>query len=101
MAIKLATVATSTSPESMSLDPRRIYTLLNDDDTDAIYLSIGQGVDADGADGENKYVLSPASGVDIGPGESVLNFTAAANTPRLLISSVVAEASVLAACGVS
>lgn len=100
MSIKLATIQTGAA-ESMTLDPRRIYTFLNDNETDTIYIATGQGNSADGGYGNDKYRLSPGSGVDVGPGETVLNFAASTNSPRLLISSVVAEASVLAACGVS
>ncbi len=99
--MKLATLATSTDAVSVGLEPQRIYTLVNDDSTHDIYLAIGQGNSADGADGDNKYVLSPGACVDIGPGERILSYASSANTPRLLISSVVAEASVLSACGVS
>ncbi len=92
---------TAGSASSLTLSPQRIYTLLNDDDTDSIYITVGFGVTPDGSDGENKFIITPGVSVDIGPGENILNFAASAGTPRLLISSVVAEASVLAACGVS
>lgn len=100
MTTKLATITTSFFGESKQLEANRIYTLLNDDATDTIKIAVGTAT-PDGADGEDKYILSPGSAVDIGPGETILRFAAVANAPKLLISSIVAEASVLAACRVS
>lgn len=92
----LVQITTATSVDSLGLDPRRIYSILNDDATDAINIAINSA-SADGDDGFDKIILSPGTSVDIGPGATILRYAAAANNPRLLISSIVATSSQLAA----
>lgn len=98
---KLATITTASGGTQRTLERTRIYSIINKDLTDSVYLSVGYGIAADGGDGEGKYILTPGEAVDIGPGETILTAAAAANTPKIGISSVIAEASVLAACGIS
>jgi hypothetical protein len=89
----LATIATSTTQTTLALDPSRDYTIIHNsknaaraDDINDIFLAINES-SADGAVGEDKYLLSAGRAAVIGPGISILKYKSAAGAPTFGIAS--------------
>ena len=94
--MRFGTVATTSSGVSeIGLDPDREYTIIHNSkdaahssDTNDVYLAIN-GATPDGSLGENKYILSNARAIIVGPGITKLAFRAANGAPTLGVSSSV------------